>query len=103
VIDAKKGLKVPRPLAALALNQLALRWDATTGCVVDAKIFIEDDVDTPEATPHGKLEVAEIEAVKNTDGLGNDSVIVNGRLIGKTTIDFRNTAVKEDFAKNNTA
>jgi len=100
-IDAKRGIKVPRVMAELALKQNALRWDSSTGLVIDAKVYIEDDLDTENATPSVKLEEKEIEAVKNTDGLGNDSILVNGEVVKKTVIDFKNPYKKEDYSKNN--
>lgn len=103
IIDVKRGLKVPRAIADVAIKQLALRWETTSGMVIDAKVYIEDDVNTPLALPSAKIEADEIAAIKNTDGLGNDSIIINGKLVKKTTIDFKNTAVKEDYSKNNLA
>ena len=101
IVDAKKGLRVPRPLAELAMKQNALRWDSALGSVVESKLYIEDDLGTALETPNKPITVKEVEAIKNTDGLGNDSILVNGVVVKKTTIDFNNPHAKEDYSKNN--
>lgn len=101
VISSKKGLKVDRHRAGFAIKQNALGWSPMTGEVVDAKVYIEDDIGTPLALPSTALKVEEIAAMKDTDGLGDDSILVDGKPVKKHTIDFKNKYEKKEFAENN--
>ena len=103
VISSKKGAHVDRFSADLAISQNALQWNPGTGGVVEAKIYVEEDVDTPAGLPSTPLKAEEIAAFKNTDGLGDDSILVNGKIVKKTTIDFKNKYEKVDFKENNIA
>lgn len=84
IIDSKKGLKVPRNLANLAVEQNALHWSKENGGVVDASVYIEDDV---EEAPVAITE-AEIKAVKKTSGYGRDKIIVDGKTVPMKSIDL---------------
>lgn len=103
VISSKKGLHVNRFLADRAMKQNALEWNPGTGEVMNAVIYIEEDVGTPLATPSSSLKKEDIEALKDTDGLGDDTILVDGKPMKKKTIDFRNKYDKktETFAGNN--
>ncbi len=101
IVDSKKGLKIPRSMAEIALNQHALTWNPGTGLPLESKLYIEDDADTPEATPMTHLKPEEIAAMKDTDGLGDDTILLNGQPVKKTVIDFKNKYVKENFSENN--
>lgn len=101
VIDAKKGLRVPRYVADLAMTQNALGWDGSTGIVSDAKIYVEEDQDTALATSAEKITEEQIEAAKATDGLGNDVILIDGKPVKKKSINLK--PFKEDYSKNNIA
>jgi len=90
-INAKKGVKVPRYMAELAVNENAIRWDSMTGGVVEAKVYIEDDIDGPHALPSEPLTQQVIAEVKNTDGLGDDSIIIEGKIVKKKAINLKPT------------
>jgi len=101
-IHPKKGLKVPRDIAELGKIQHALRWSATHGGVLDSKVYIEDDIGTALETPHKPLEEDEVKKMKQTDGLGKDKIMVDGKLINKTTINLDPGGDdKENFMSNN--
>jgi hypothetical protein len=104
VISAKKGLHVNRFLADRAMKQNALEWNPGTGEVTNALIYIEEDKGTPAETPSDSLAEEAIEAIKDTDGLGDDTILVDGKPVKKRTIDFRNKYDKkhESFSGNNT-
>lgn len=101
VITSKKGLKVNRPMAELAIKQNALKWDPSTGLVIEAKLYVEEDIGTALGFPSSAITKDEIKAIKDTDGLGQDHILVDGKPVKKTTITFTNVKTKEDFAKNN--
>lgn len=101
IISTKKGLRIPRYMADLAMTQNALGWDGSTGVVNDAKIYVEEDVETPLATPTTKITDEEVEAAKATDGLGNDTILIDGRPVKKKSINLK--PFKEDYSKNNIA
>lgn len=103
-ISSKKGLHVNRFMADRAMKQNALEWNPGTGGVVNATIYIEEDVGTPDATPSDALKSEDIESMKDTDGLGDDTILVDGKPVKKKTIDFRNKydKTRETFAGNNT-
>ncbi len=103
-ISVKKGLSVSRFLADRAMKQNALEWNPGTGEVMNATIYIEDDKGTVLETPSEPLDSKEIEAMKDTDGLGDDTILIDGKPVKKKTIDFRNKYDKkhETFAGNNT-
>lgn len=90
-IPAKKGLRVARMIAHYAIEANALRWDSANGQVIEAKVYIEDDVDTPNALPSSPITAAEIAEVKATDGLGEDYVLVEGKPVKKKAINLRPT------------
>lgn len=87
VVDAKKGVKVPRAFAELALNQNALKWDKGTGAVVMAKVYVEDDIPEGEKAP-AKIEEDEIKALKRTNGIGSGKILVDGKFVNMTSIDL---------------
>lgn len=103
-ISSKKGLRVSRFLADRAMKQNALEWNPGTGEVMNATVYVEEDVGTPLATPSDALKKEDIEALKDTDGLGDDTILVDGKAMKKKTIDFRNKYDKthETFNGNNT-
>jgi len=98
-INAKKGVKVPRYMADLAVNENAIRWDSATGGVVESKVYIEDDLDGPHALPSDSLTQAVIADVKNTDGLGEDSIIVEGKIVKKKAINLKPSRAQLDDTK----
>lgn len=104
-VTSKKGLKVERPVAELAIRQNALNWNPGTGEVENSLLYIEEDVEEPTilhpALPSTPLKPEDIEAAKNTDGLGDDTILVNGKPVKKTTIDFHNKYIKQNFVENN--
>lgn len=102
IVSSKKGLKVTRFIALKALDQTALEWDPSNGLVINAKVYIEDDIESPRATPSAPLKAEDIVAFKNTDGLGDDTILIDGKPVKKRTIDFRNKYEKKDFSENNT-
>jgi hypothetical protein len=104
VISSKKGLHVNRFLADRAMKQNALEWNPGTGEVMNATIYIEEDVDTQVATPSDALAPEMIAALKDTDGLGDDTILIDGKAMKKKTLDFRNKYDKkhESFTGNNT-
>lgn len=83
-IDAKKGIKVPRNVAQLAMEQNALRWAKETGAVIEAKVYIEDDV---EEAPK-PISQEEIKAIKRTSGIGKGKILVDGKTVDMTSIDI---------------
>lgn len=97
VIDAKKGKRLPREIAELAIGQNALRWDSGTGLVIDSLLYIVDDESSE--LPKTPLTTEEIEDVKATDGLGEDTILVNGAIVKKTRLNLK--PKKENFAANN--
>lgn len=103
-ISSKKGLKISRFAALKAIEQNALEWDPGTGRVINSVVYVEDDADTADATPNSALTADEIIAFKNTDGLGDDTILINGAPVKKVTIDFKNKydSRKANFAENNT-
>ncbi len=103
-ISAKKGLQVTRFLADRAMKQNALEWNPGTGEVMNATIFIEEDKGTQLETPSEPISEGVIAELKDTDGLGDDTILVDGKPVKKKTIDFRNKYDKkhETFAGNNT-
>lgn len=100
-VSSKKGLKIDRYRAGFAVRQLALGWSPMTGEVVDAKVYIEEDAGTSRALPVTALKADEIAAMKDTDGLGDDTILVDGKPVKKRTIDFKNKYEKKDFVENN--
>ena len=98
-IPLKKGIKVSRDVAQLAVEFNALRWDSSTGQVVDSKVYIEDDVDSPLETPHDALTQEDIAEVKATDGLGEDTIIVEGKLVKKKKINLKPTKAEINDSK----
>jgi hypothetical protein len=84
IIDAKKGCKVPRNYADLAIEQNALSWSKQTGGVLEATVYIEDDV---EEAPK-PITQEEIKAKKRTNGLGKGKILVDGREVSMTAIDL---------------
>lgn len=103
IVTSKKGLMVPRFIAMRAMNQTALEWDPGTGLVVNAKVYIEEDMGSPAETPAESLKPEEIAAFKNTDGLGDDTILIDGKPVKKRTIDFKNKYEKKNFVENNVA
>jgi len=91
MIPAKKGIRIPRYMAVHAVDANALRWDSTTGLVIDSKVFIEDDLGTAFATPSEPLKQEEIDAVKATDGLGDDVILIEGKQVRKKAINLKPT------------
>jgi hypothetical protein len=87
VIDAKKGVKVPREFAELALGQNALKWDKGTGAVTMAKIYVEDDLPEGAKAPE-KITEEEIKAIKRTNGIGSGKILVDGKFMNMTSIDL---------------
>lgn len=104
VISAKKGLQVSRFLADRAMKQNALEWNPGTGEVMSALVYIEEDKGTVLETPSDPLTDEAIAEMKDTDGLGDDTILVDGKPVKKKTIDFRNKYDKkhETFNGNNT-
>lgn len=110
-IDAEKGMKAPRPIAELAVKQNALKWDGGTGLVTESKLFIKEDegkelVDrpatsplAPEAMPSSPITQEEIQTIKETDGLGDDTIMIDGKLMKKKRINLK--PQRESFAANN--
>jgi hypothetical protein len=88
VIDSKKGRKLDRFMAERAVAQNALKWNKESGAVVEAKIYIEEDIGTPQALPSKPITEDEIKAVKRTDGLGKDKLLVGGKFVSKVSIDL---------------
>ena len=99
IVDVKKGLRVQRFIAELGLRQNALRWNPGHGGVDESLLYIEDDLGTPEETPRTPITAKEIEEIKQTDGLGEDSIMINGQLVKKTRINL--SPRKENYAGNN--
>jgi hypothetical protein len=95
IIDAKKGIKVSRFMADAAVAQNALRWNPGTGLVEEAMVYVEDD----EVLPSTPITADEINEIKQTDGLGEDSMIIDGKIVKKTRINLKPR--KEDFSHNN--
>jgi hypothetical protein len=84
IIDAKKGCKVPRNFADLALEQNALRWSKTSGGVLEATVYIEDDVEeAPKA-----ITQEEIKAKKSTSGFGKGKILVDGKEVSMRAINL---------------
>lgn len=102
-VSSKKGLHIDRYRAGFAVRQLALGWSPMTGEVVDAKVYIEEDVGSVKALPSTPLKAEEIAAMKNTDGLGDDTILIDGKAVKKHTIDFKNKYEKKEFGGNNVA
>ena len=96
VIDAKKGKRLPREIAELAIAQNALRWDSGTGQTIDSLLYIVDDETELPKTPITAEEIAD---VKSTDGLGDDSILIDGKVVKKTRINLK--PKREDFSANN--
>lgn len=90
-IPVKKGVKVPRYMAVLAVDENAIRWDSGTGLTAESKVYIEDDVDTPKEMPHDSLTQEVIAEVKATDGLGDDIILVEGKPVRKKAINLKPT------------
>ena len=84
VIDAKKGIRVPRYVAELAFSQLALKWDNLSGAVVDSLIY-EHDADKPAPKT---ITADEIKQIKKTSGMGKDNIMVDGKKVPMRTIDL---------------
>lgn len=87
LIDPKKGLKIPRGMAQLAVEQNALRWAKENGQVTESKVYIEDDI--PEGEPAPKtISAEEIKAIKRTSGIGSGKILVDGKLVDMKAIDI---------------
>jgi hypothetical protein len=84
VINAKKGLKIPRNMAELALAQNALSWSKENGGVTDSTLYIEDDNETPPAP----ISLEEVKKIKRTSGYGKDKVLVDGKAVPMKAIDL---------------
>jgi hypothetical protein len=95
----KKGLKCSRTMAELAVKQNQLRWNAQTGAVEESTVYIQEDFDTPQHLPDKPLDSDEVEKIKDTDGLGDDKIMVDGKFVGKKTINLKPS--KQDYASNN--
>lgn len=101
-VPAKKGLRLPREIAEIGIKQHAFRWNATNGLVKESKLYIEEDIDTPLALPHEPLDMDRVKEIKKTDGLGRDTILVDGKPIKKKTINLDPQGEdKEDFRQNN--
>jgi hypothetical protein len=87
-IDAKKGKKLNRFMAERAVAQNALKWNKESGAVVEAKVYIEEDIGTPQALPSKPVTEAEIKVIKMTDGLGKDKILVDGKFVSKVSINL---------------
>ena len=86
-IDVKKGLKIPRSIAHLAIEQNALGWSKENGEVCDSTVYIEDDLIEGEEKP--KLITAEeVKAIKKTSGIGKQKVLVDGKAVPMKTIEL---------------
>lgn len=83
-VDAKKGIKIPRFHANLAMEQNALKWSKENGGVLEAKVYIEDDV---EEAPK-KITQEEIDELKATGGLGKRTILVDGKPVSMTSVVF---------------
>lgn len=88
MIDVKKGRKMDRRMAELAIEQNALNWNKETGAVVNAKVYIEEDVDTASALPSKPITAEEIATIKRTDGLGKDKILIDGKFVSKKSINL---------------
>ncbi len=87
LIDVKKGLKIPRNMAQLAVDQNALRWAKESGNVIESKVYIEDDI--PEgAEPPAKITEDEVKAIKRTSGIGKGKIMIDGKLQSMKSIDL---------------
>lgn len=83
IIDAKKGVKVPRNYANLAIEQNALRWNRENGGVTESAVYIEDDeVEVPKP-----ITKEEIKALKRTGGMGTKTLI-DGKPVAMKTIEL---------------
>ena len=86
LIDPKKGLKIPRNVANLALEQNALHWSKDNGGVIDSSVYIEDDL--AEGEKPTMITHEEIKAIKKTSGYGRDKVLVDGKAVPMKSIDL---------------
>ena len=99
VQPGRKGLTLPREIAELGIKQHAFRWDPGSGAVVESRLYIVEDQDGDFALPDGALDEKDVAEVKETDGLGEDSVLIDGAPVKKRRMRLK--ASKEDFSINN--
>lgn len=101
-VHPKKGIKLPRVIAEIGIQQHAFRWNSMNGLVKESKLYIEEDEGTPEELPHDALDLKKVAEIKKTDGLGKDSIMVDGAFVKKKTINLDPSGEdKEDFRSNN--
>jgi len=99
VQPGRKGITLPREIAELGIKQHAFRWDPSSGAVVESRLYIVEDQDGDFALPDGALDEKDVAEVKETDGLGEDSVLIDGAPVKKRRMRLK--ASKEDFSINN--